>query len=74
MWRTGLAGGHCPRVLGHSRELDVPRDTLMAKSLFAVDELRVGGGMYTGPAQQEYGRLAGQIGAQKVKDKASPGA
>ncbi len=26
-------------VLGHSRELDVPRDTLMAKTLFAVDEL-----------------------------------
>jgi putative nucleotidyltransferase with HDIG domain len=26
-------------VLGHSRELDVPRDTMMAKTLFAVDEL-----------------------------------
>ncbi len=24
--------------VGHSRELDVPLDTLMAKSLFAVDE------------------------------------
>ena len=26
-------------VLGHSRELDVPRETMMAKTLFAVDEL-----------------------------------
>jgi predicted hydrolase (HD superfamily) len=37
--QRGLPEGMCRAILGHATYTGVPRDTLMAKTLFAVDEL-----------------------------------